>query len=193
MQSVRTCRSDVTAAESRQAAAVFALSPAAAIWQAWGRWRMRREVNGLKGMRQNDPVMRQDAVSVILLEEGRVLLVRRANPPSHNLYAFPGGRVDPGERLEEAALRELREETGLIARDPRPHRVYDLIERDEIGMITSHFLLTVFRATLDPASPADPVAADDALEAGWFELAAATDLPMPESVRECLAELAAEA
>lgn len=137
-------------------------------------------------------VTRQDAVSVILVENGRVLLVRRANPPSHNLYAFPGGRVDPGEMLEEAALRELAEETGLIARDPRPHRVYDLIERDAAGTITSHFLLTVFRATLDHNSAGEPVAADDALEAGWFELAAAADLPMPESVRECLEDLAAD-
>jgi ADP-ribose pyrophosphatase YjhB (NUDIX family) len=143
-------------------------------------------------MRQNDPVLRQDAVSVILVEKGRVLLVRRANPPSHNLYAFPGGRVDPGEMLEGAALRELREETGLIARDPRPHRVYDLIERDAAGLITSHFLLTVFRAMLDSDSPSDPVAADDALEAGWFDPAAALELPMPESVRECLEELVAE-
>lgn len=144
-------------------------------------------------MRQNDPVLRQDAVSVIVMSEGRVLLVRRANAPSHNLYAFPGGRVDPGEMLEEAALRELREETGLTARDPRPHRVYDLIERDEIGTITSHFLLTVFRATLDPDSAAEPVAADDALEAGWFDPAAALKLPTPESVRECLEELVAKA
>ena len=55
------------------------------------------------------------AVSVALLRGNRLLLVRRGQAPSRGFYAFPGGRVEPGEALEAAARRELAEETGLAA------------------------------------------------------------------------------
>lgn len=132
----------------------------------------------------------QAAVSLALIEEDRILLVKRLNPPAINLFAFPGGRVDEGEPLADAALRELFEETGLRATDPRPFREYDLIEREESGSVVSHFFLTVFTATLDPASDGQPRPADDAMEARWFPIAEALELPIPESVRECIANLA---
>lgn len=133
------------------------------------------------------------AVSVILVHEGRVLLVRRASAPARGLYAFPGGRVEEGETLEAAALRELQEETGLSGRDPDLFRVYDLIERNTAGMITSHFLLTVFRTKLSGDSAAAPIAADDAAEAAFFSPKEAACLPMPDSVRECLESIADDA
>lgn len=135
----------------------------------------------------------QAAVSVILHHADKVLLVRRANPPAKDLYAFPGGRVDDGETLEEAALREVLEETGIVAERPRPLRIYDLVEKDEAGTVTSWFELTVF--TADPAQGAsiEPEAADDALEARWFALKEALELTMPESVRECILALLDEA
>ncbi|MFN3441149.1 MAG: NUDIX domain-containing protein, partial [Rhizobium rosettiformans] len=51
------------------------------------------------------------ASSAIVERAGRFLLVRRGNPPAADLYAFPGGRSEPGETPEETALRELFEET----------------------------------------------------------------------------------
>ncbi|MGV6850187.1 MAG: NUDIX domain-containing protein, partial [Marinibacterium sp.] len=52
----------------------------------------------------------------VVLRDGHVLLARRANPPDAGLWGFPGGHVEPGETGLAAAVRELAEETGVIAR-----------------------------------------------------------------------------
>lgn len=129
------------------------------------------------------------AVSVALQREGRFLLVLRANPPAQHLYAFPGGRVDPGETLEDAALRELEEETGLKAGNPRAFAQFDLPTRRADGSLSSHFLLTVFLVD-DPGG--EPVAMDDAREIGWFSPREIRTLPAPESMVTCM-DLLAEA
>lgn len=140
--------------------------------------------------KDNDITSASAAVSVAVVDErdgcARVLLVLRANAPAEGLYAFPGGRVEPGESLEAAALRELLEETGLIGERPVPLKSYDLQSRDAAGRLTSWFDLTVFSARLHEDSQTDPVAGDDAAAASWFDRAALPDLPMPDSVRECL-------
>jgi 8-oxo-dGTP diphosphatase len=136
-----------------------------------------------------DSIQPVDAVSIIVRYNGEVLLVLRGNAPSRDLYAFPGGRVEAGESLEAAALRELAEETGLRAHDPQPYRIYDLVERDVQGAVTSHFMLTVFVATLDTRHGTVPQALDDAREAAWFDIDAAMTLPMPDSMHDCLSAL----
>jgi 8-oxo-dGTP diphosphatase len=130
------------------------------------------------------------AVSVAVVDErdgrGRVLLVLRANAPARGLYAFPGGRVEAGESLEAAALRELNEETGLIGANPVPLASFDLKTHDAAGRLTNWFELTVFSARLRDDSPLQPIASDDAAAAAWFDGPALVGLPMPDSVRDCL-------
>lgn len=123
------------------------------------------------------------AVSVALQRDGKFLLVLRANPPAQNMYAFPGGRVDPGETLETAALRELEEETGLKAVNPRPFATFDLGTDDPGASAASHFLLTVFVAD-DPGG--EPVALDDAKAVGWFAPEEIRLLPTPASMITCI-------
>lgn len=127
------------------------------------------------------------AVSVALERDGRYLLVLRANPPAQNMYAFPGGRVDPGETLESAALRELEEETGLRAANPRALATYDLPTRQADGRLSSHFRLTVFLAE-DPGGEAR--ALDDAAAVGWFTPEEILRLPVPRSMIDCIGLLA---
>jgi 8-oxo-dGTP pyrophosphatase MutT (NUDIX family) len=62
------------------------------------------------------------ASSAILERDGRFLLVLRRNPPSADMYAFPGGRAEAGETPDDTALREFEEETGIKARNPRIFR-----------------------------------------------------------------------
>jgi ADP-ribose pyrophosphatase YjhB (NUDIX family) len=125
------------------------------------------------------------ASSAIVERDGRFLLVRRRNPPAADLYAFPGGRAEPGETPEETAIRELFEETGLLGREPQLIETVELLPED--GAPESHFLLSVFRVVAPPETIA--IANDDALEAGWFLPEQITELPVPESVRACIERL----
>ncbi len=129
------------------------------------------------------------ASSAIVRNGDRLLLVRRINPPSRGMFAFPGGRAEAGETPAETALRELEEETGIVARHAQLFATYDLPTRDADGRLTSHYFLSVFTVETD----ADPAvaAADDAADAGWYTLAEIRRLPVPESVLECAERLLA--
>ncbi|MCF3641552.1 NUDIX hydrolase [Rhizobium sp. TRM95111] len=124
------------------------------------------------------------ASSAILERDGRYLLVLRRNPPAADMYAFPGGRAEPGESPAETALREFEEETGIRPRNPRLYATYDL------KGTSSHYFLSVFRVE----APVDAVAqaADDAADLGWYSAAEIETLPAPESVRDCVARLEAD-
>jgi len=132
----------------------------------------------------------QAASSAILEREGRLLLVLRRNPPSADMYAFPGGRAEDGETPAETALREFAEETGIVARNPRLFETYDLPTRAADGTLTSHFFLSVFLVEADEDAVAE--AADDAAGLGWFTLDEIRRLPVPPSVLECAEHLQAE-
>lgn len=114
------------------------------------------------------------AVSVALQRGERLLLVKRGRAPAKGLLAFPGGRVETGETLEEAARRELFEETGLTAEGFEVHEVLD-VESATAGAV---YRLTVFRATHVSGEPA---AGDDAETAGWFSLDEMAALPITAS------------
>lgn len=129
------------------------------------------------------------ASSAILERDGRYLLIRRRNPPAAELFAFPGGRAEPGETPEDTALREFQEETGITARDPALFATYDLETRDEAGVLVSHFFLSVFRVVAD--GEVEAIAADDATDAGWYTVDEIRRLPVPDSVLECAERLAA--
>ncbi|MFC3073043.1 NUDIX hydrolase [Shinella pollutisoli] len=129
----------------------------------------------------------QPASSAILERDGRYLLVLRRNPPAADMYAFPGGRAEPGETPAEAALRELFEETGIRARNPRLYATYDLPGRRGEGAGGPDFFLSVFRVEADAGAVA--VAADDAAGVGWYSAVEIDRMPAPDSVRDCIRRL----
>jgi ADP-ribose pyrophosphatase YjhB (NUDIX family) len=112
------------------------------------------------------------AVIAVVWRQGRVLLVRRHNPPNAFAWGFPGGKLEPGEPVLRAAERELREETGLRGEAVRAFDAVDVIADGDPP--TYHFLLV---AVLVRAETGEPQAADDVDEAGWFDPAA---LPEPQ-------------
>ncbi|KQZ13028.1 DNA mismatch repair protein MutT [Mesorhizobium sp. Root554] len=124
------------------------------------------------------------AVSVAVVRGNTVLLVKRALPPSQGLYAFPGGKVESEETLEQAARRELMEETGLEANDFRPVETI-FIEGSSEGHPVD-YRLTVFGARYVSG---EAMAADDAESAAFYTLAEMSDLPLAGSVFTIASEL----
>ncbi len=132
------------------------------------------------------PASAQAASSAILERDGRFLLIRRKNPPMADLFAFPGGRAEPGETPAETALREFFEETGIRAHSPTLFATYDLKGAKDDGR---HFFLSVFLIEAD--SDVEAIAADDAADPGWYTAEEIRRLPCPPSVRDCAEKLAA--
>ena len=86
------------------------------------------------------------AASVAVLRDDRVLLAARARPPLERLFSLPGGLVESGETLAEAALRELREETGVEADILGFVAPIEFIERDADGRTRHHFVICAHAA-----------------------------------------------
>lgn len=103
------------------------------------------------------------AVGVVCLRGEAVLLIRRGTPPRAGEWSLPGGRIEPGERAMDAALRELREETGVEAEITGLIDVVDGLF-PEAGR---HYLLIDYAARWVSG---EPVAGDDALEARFVAL-----------------------
>lgn len=110
------------------------------------------------------------AAGVIIDDQGRLLLILRAKEPEAGRWTVPGGRVEPGESLREAAVREVREETGIdvvINREvwsltvpARPGATYEI--HDFLGAPVGGVL----------------VAGDDAADARWFTASEMTTVPL---------------
>jgi len=124
------------------------------------------------------------AVSVAVIRGDTVLLVKRARQPSQGLYAFPGGKVETGETLEQAVQRELLEETGLRANAYRPLREIHIDGRSDSHPVD--YLLTVFGATY---AGGEAVASDDAETAAFYTLGEMMGLPLAGSVFAVAEEL----
>lgn len=110
------------------------------------------------------------AVDCVVVDSSRgVLMVRRKEPPFKGELALPGGFVDIGETVEEAAKRELMEETGLQATKLKLVGVYSRPDRDPRG----HTCSVAFLASVKPA---DPRAGDDAEAVAWVRNFAAIEI-----------------
>ena len=119
------------------------------------------------------------AVSAAIFRDGRVLIVRRARPPAHGLYTLPGGGVELGETLEEAVIREVREETSLDVEPVALAGYRQAITRDAAGGVERHFVILPFAARWI----AGEVALNEELaEAQWREPSALSDLKTTEGL-----------
>jgi 8-oxo-dGTP diphosphatase len=105
------------------------------------------------------------AVGAVVFKSNCVLLVRRGKAPAEDLWAIPGGSVEIGETLQQAAEREILEETGIKIRAGKPIYIFDVIDRDEDEKIRFHYVIIDLAADYVSGEPA---AGDDAAEARWI-------------------------
>jgi 8-oxo-dGTP diphosphatase len=125
----------------------------------------------------------QVAVGAIVVKDEKILLVKRFKAPHKDLWAIPGGSVELGETLQEAAEREIREETGLTIKAKEPVYTFDLIERENNGNIRFHYVIVdVFAAYIS----GELCAADDALDARWFTAKELEHIAMSDSTWDLL-------
>jgi ADP-ribose pyrophosphatase YjhB (NUDIX family) len=119
------------------------------------------------------------AVGAVALRDGALLMVRRGRGPAAGEWSVPGGRVEPGEALHGAVVREVLEETGL---EVVVDHFLGWVERIDA---TSHFVILDFAVSaLDPACV--PVAGDDAAEVAWVPVSELSELRLVDGLYEFL-------
>src|SRR5437764_7306728 len=117
--------------------------------------------------------MIQAVGGVVAHPAGRLLLVRRGRPPRQGEWSLPGGKVEPGETLEQAIVREVQEETSLAVR---------CIRELTLVVIDPYDIHEMLCAPLDPDTPI--AAGDDAMDARWARLDELESLGVrPEAIR----------
>jgi 8-oxo-dGTP diphosphatase len=108
------------------------------------------------------------AVIAVVIRNGQTMLVRRVNPPDAGLWGFPGGKIEFGETVKDAATRELLEETAVHAEAQDVLTTLDVLVRDAGGDVRQHYILIAVQCRWISG---EPIAGDDALEARWFPIA----------------------
>src|SRR3974377_327940 len=124
-------------------------------------------------------------VGSIIIEEDRGVLVKRAHPPIQGHWSIPGGVLEVGEMVREAAIREAREETGLIVEPGELPGVFERILRDPSHRVQYHYVLIDF---LCRRVGGELHAASDAAEVGWFKREDLDPLNLVEDTLEVIAK-----
>ena len=122
-------------------------------------------------------------VAALVIDGNRVLLVERGKAPLAGSWSLPGGAVEAGERLEDALVREVFEETGLHVTGGDIATVFERIMPDEEGACEYHFVVIDFYCTVRAG---ELRAGDDSKNVRWFELERLQELPMTPGTREVI-------
>ncbi len=125
----------------------------------------------------------QIGVGAVVIHKNRVLLVKRKNPPAENLWAIPGGKLQFGETLRQAAEREILEETGVLIKAGEIVHTFEIIDRDAEGQIRYHYIIIDLSGEYISG---DPSPDDDALEARWISKEELKNFPVNKFTRELL-------
>ena len=120
-------------------------------------------------------------VGAVIIDAGRVVLVKRGHEPLKGEWSIPGGVLEVGETLREAAVREAREETGLTVETAELLGVFDRVVKDDHGRTLYHYVLIDF---LCRRVEGEPLGAGDADEAAWFTPDAVAKLALAEDTSE---------
>ena len=119
-------------------------------------------------------------VGAVIVSEGKILLEKRSNEPSKGKWTIPGGLVDLGESIEQAVIRETKEETCLDVGEPQLIDVVDNVDLDETGKVKYHFIIVDYVVKIKSGAVE---AASDAEELRWVSLDEVEALDLTQSFR----------
>ncbi len=134
------------------------------------------------------PKMPLLAVSAAVFRDGRVLIAKRGRPPLDGIWSLPGGLVEPGETLAEAAAREVFEETGVEAEILGVADIVELIRRDGDGAVERHYVIVSFAAR---RLSGEGETSEEAAEIAWLDPDALDGLAMTQGTPAVIAKAAA--
>jgi 8-oxo-dGTP diphosphatase len=115
----------------------------------------------LKRLYPDQPVV---GIGVVIVEDGKIVLIKRGNEPAKGKWTIPGGLVELGEPLEMAVIREAKEETCLDVEEPKLVDVVSQVEIDAEGKVKYHYVIIDY---LVHVVSGDIGAASDAAELRW--------------------------
>jgi len=122
-------------------------------------------------------------IGAVIVDGDRVVLVKRAHPPIQGQWSIPGGVLEVGELVREAAVREAREETGLIVEPGELLGVFDRVLRDPEQRVQYHYVLIDF---LCRAVGGELRAAGDADDVRWFTRGELPSLKLAEDTEQVI-------
>ena len=131
-------------------------------------------------MRRLYPKQPLVGVGAVLVRDGQILLEKRKNEPGKDKWSIPGGLVELGETVEQAVIREVKEETGLDVEEPEQVDVVDSITKDEKSEIKYHFVIIDFFLRLRGG---ELRALSDAEELRWVRLDRVEDYDLTRTFR----------
>jgi len=134
-------------------------------------------------MKREFPEFPLVGVGAIIIEPPHVLLVKRAHPPIQGQWSIPGGVLEIGELVREAAVREAREETGLIVEPGELLGVFDRVLRDAEHRVQYHYVLIDF---LCRRVGGELCASSDAAEVRWFTREELPTLNLAEDTQDVI-------
>ncbi|MFX1446769.1 MAG: NUDIX hydrolase [Promethearchaeota archaeon] len=136
------------------------------------------------------PIVPLVGVGVLLIRDTSLLLVKRKFDPDAGYWAIPGGHLDLGEKIENAAEREAYEETGFVVKVSKLAGIIDKIMYDSDGKVEYHYVLINFFVELvEGESNQEPVPNSDALDAKFVPFTELKDYTLTDSLIELLKQL----